>query len=106
MFTLHVNIYCRGKAKITAHATMLTIHLGSGLPMCKYSMGDAHILLLVSLFSIHTHPLSQLNDFLELKVCVSVKVVQICADNLMTEHIVVLVENENKHIINVGHSKS
>ena len=63
--------------------------------MCLY----AHILLLVSLHSIHTHSLGQLNDFLELKVCISVKVVQVCADYLMTEHIVILTENENKHII-------
>ena len=59
----------------------------------------AHILLLVSLHYSHTHSLSQLNDFLELKVRISVKLVQICADNLMTEHIVILAENENKHTV-------
>ena len=41
-----------------------------------------------------------LNDFLELKVGISVKVVQICIDHLMTEHIVILTENERNRLIN------
>ena len=42
----------------------------------------------------------KLNDFLELEISVSVKVVQVCIDHLMTEHIVILLlERENNIVI-------
>ena len=46
-----------------------------------------------------TNPVKlKLNDFLELEISVSVKVVQVCIGHLMAEHIVILLlERENTH---------